>query len=444
MVHPDTRVGHEFHWPSSLGLWMVMVYIGLFLIRPWELLMPWMQALRFERVYAIGMVSVVLLTGRGIRWTRQSVAVAMFALAVGLSCLQAWQSEYAWPQFYQYATVVVTFYVMVASCRRLSDLNWLIVTYIATMYVYLGKSLWEYFVHGRHEFAQDVSRLVGIEATFGEPNAVAMSAVVSLPMWYYLWRCRSELTWDVSGMWRLLFLAGLITYPIGAATAVGLTNSRAGMVGLAAFVAGLVWYSRHSLRPVPAAALVLTVILGLWLLAPSEQKNRLRTLWDPAAGPSNAQASAGGRWQGFVAACQMLRDRPLTGVGIGNFVPYRVARLDGVALVAHNLPGQVLGEIGWLGGICFLLLVLAIWRNARRVRSLSEGWFELESYNRLAVSLQLTVLLLLLFGLSLHNGLRYNWMWIAAFGCLAYEFCLQAACQLDGETDSDPRMWRAV
>ena len=173
--------------------------------------------------------------------------------------------------------------------------------------------------------------------------------------------------------------------------------------------------------------------MGSWLVAPSEQKDRLRTLWNPAAGPANAQASAGGRWEGFVAAMQMLRDRPLTGVGVGNFVPYRVAYVDGVGLwlttcrdrswvkPAGSAASASRHSWPWLG------------ETRSRLRAMSEEMFELAVYRQLAIALQMTLLLSFLFGLSLHNGLRYNWLWIAAFGCLACEFCQRDAQQLDSE-----------
>ena len=175
--HAEHSRGDRVFWPTSLAVWMVAAYVVLFLIRPWEVLIPSLQALPVERIYAIAMLVVVLLTGRGIPRSTQSLTVLLFAAAVGFSTVAAWKSEYAWPELYRYATVVVTYFVMVAACRRMSDLNWLIMTYVATMGVYLGKSLWEYFIHNRHLFAQDVSRLVGIENTYGEPNSLAMSAV---------------------------------------------------------------------------------------------------------------------------------------------------------------------------------------------------------------------------------------------------------------------------
>jgi O-antigen ligase len=417
----ETREG-ESRGPRSLALWMVSIYIGLFLIRPWEELMPSLQPYRLERVYALAMLVVVALTGRRLRWTTQSITVALFAGAVGLSSILAWQPVDAWPALYQYGTVVVTYFVFIAVCRQMADVNWLVATYVMTMFVYLSKSLWEYYVHDRHEFAQSVSRLMGIEQTYGEPNAVAMSAVLSLPLWYYLWCCRDEIANEAGILGSRCFRLPLMIYPAVVLVAVGLTNSRAGMLGLAACGVGTIWYSQRQSRWLPALGTAAVVVIGLWLIAPTEQRERLRTIWNPGAGPANARASALGRWDGFLAALKMVQDRPLTGVGAGNFLPYRVANVDGIPLVAHNLPGQVLGETGWLGGISFLLMIGTTWRNARRLGTPSHLARRGERYRQFAIALQLTLVLSLLFGLSLHNALRYNWIWIAAFGCLAWEF----------------------
>ncbi len=415
-------------WSRDLGLWLVTGYLALFLIRPWEVIAPELGDYRVERLYAVFMIAVVLVTGRRIRWNLQSIAIGLFATSVAISSICAWQPEYSWPELYRYLTVVVTYFLMLAVCRAPRDLFVLICAYIGSMFLYLGKSLWEYFVHGRHEFAQGVPRLLGIELTYGEPNAVAMSAVVSLPLWLFLFRCRSELTWQWSLRWRRPYLLVVYGYPVLVTIAVWLTNSRAGMVGLAAFVFAAVFVRRDRVRPA-RALLILTLVLGsLWLVTPSQQKDRLRTLWDPQAGPQNARASAEGRWQGFLAACQMLRDEPLTGIGVGNFVAYRVAFIDGVPLVAHNLPGQILGEMGWLGGITFALMVYVLWRNASRSRRICrrEDRPSSDVLCELALACQISVLLLFVFGASLHNGLRYNWVWIAAFCTLTLEFCMRS------------------
>jgi len=414
----------------ALATWLVAGYLVLFLIRPWEVLMPALAAWRVERIYAIVMVIVVLLAGQRLRGGLTMLAVLGMACAAALSACQAWRAEPAWPALYQYLTVVVTFFVILGCCRRLDDLLLLVVVYLAAMFAYLGKALWEYQVHGRHWHAQGVSRLVGIEDTYGEPNALAMSVVLSLPWWCFLVRCRHELEARAEGPWRALLVTLRWGYPLLAVASVGLTNSRAGMVGLVAFLVGAIWWGDVSERPGRKVAITLALLVGLFVMAPDEQWARLRTLWRPDLGPANARASADGRWAGFLAGWHMFQDHPVTGVGLGNFLAYRITHVDGVGLIAHNLPGQLLGEMGLVGIACFTLLVASTWRDARDTRRLAAascGYGGLSPlYPQLAAACQFTVLLLFLFGLSLHNGLRYNWLWVAAFAELNYRFCVEA------------------
>lgn len=413
----------EFNrWPRSVGIWLVAIYIGLFIIRPWEVIAPWLADIRFERLYAIFMIAIVVLSGRRWTLTRQCISVVMFAGAVALSAVFAWQSQLSWTPLYRYATVVVTYFLIVSVIRCPHDLYFLVVTYIGTMWLYVSKSLWEYFVHGRHEFAQSVPRLLGIDLTYGEPNAFAMSVTVSLPLWLFLWRRRLSMTAGWSRIWKSGFLLVIGTYPLLSFVAVLMTNSRAGMLGIAAFVMISQIYSGRSYSWVKSTCVGLILMLVLWGISPQQQKERLRTLWDPSAGPSNAHASADGRWEGFVAAIQMCERYPITGVGIGNFLDYRVSYLDGVPKVAHNLAGQILGEFGVVGGLAFSFMLYALWRSYRSTIRICQYSSTHRNYYELAFAIRNSILLLLLFGLSLHNALRFNWLWMAAFASCLHAF----------------------
>ena len=349
-VSDDFAVVENRRWSRSIELWLVAIYIALFLIRPWEILVPSLGDWHFERMYAVVMICVVFMTGRIPHRNLQTISVVVFAFAVTLSAFHAWQSSLAWHWLYQYLAIVVVYFLMLAVCRAPKDLFLLITAYIGTMFVYLAKSLWEFYVHGRHEYAQSVTRLLGIEETYGEPNSLAMSVVLSLPFWLFLVRSRKPLTWEWTSGWRWAY--GLIVgvYPFLAIVSVWETNSRAGMLGMVAFLVGAVLFSGQSIKPIRAVFLCMLAVAVLWMVTPAVQKERLSTLWDENAGPANAHASANGRWEGFLAAMQMVQDRPLLGVGIGNFRDYRVFYVDGIGLVAHNLPGQILGEVGLLGG----------------------------------------------------------------------------------------------
>ena len=89
-----------------------------------------------------------------------------------------------------------------------------------------------------------------------------------------------------------------------------------------------------------------------------EHKNRFKSIWDPTAGPMSAHVSALGRMQGLEAGITMFKRFPFTGVGINNFIEYRVSHIDGIPLNAHNLYGQILGEVGFMGAFSFSLMVL--------------------------------------------------------------------------------------
>jgi O-antigen ligase len=170
------------------------------------------------------------------------------------------------------------------------------------------------------------------------------------------------------------------------------------------------------------------LLLGLlWLLAPQTQKDRLRTLWNSEAGPENARLSAEGRVYGLLAGVQMFEDSPVTGVGIGNFLEYRVQVLDGVPKIAHSLPGELLGEVGLIGALAFVLFVGTTWSNSRQVERMlaAESDATSRTLSGLAVACRNVLILMLFEGLALHNAFRFNWLWVAAFCALTLVFARQ-------------------
>jgi O-antigen ligase len=166
-------------------------------------------------------------------------------------------------------------------------------------------------------------------------------------------------------------------------------------------------------------------ILSLgWIIVPEENKGRIRTIWAPEEGPANAQESAEGRIAGYNAGVVMFKSRPFTGVGIGNFSAYRVPNIDGIPLQAHNLEGQLLGEMGSLGVCAFLLMIGATLVNCRITARLSKFQNDIKMMllGDLARACMVSLILLVFLGTFAHNLFRYNWLWLAAFSVLALQF----------------------
>ena len=128
-----------------------------------------------------------------------------------------------------------------------------------------------------------------------------------------------------------------------------------------------------------------------------------------------------GRVEGLLAGIEMFKAYPVTGIGIGNFIPYRMGHLDRVSLEAHNIVGQVLGETGLLGAATFCAVVSIMLLNCYRIRRLSRQSPSktADILSGFAFACQNAIFLLMIEGMFFHNLLRFNWLWLAAFSGLA-------------------------
>lgn len=407
--------------PASIPLLLVIVYIALYIIRPWDLLIPALAVVRFEFCFALLMIAVVVFSGRiRVRFDLQSLGVFLFLAVYALSALSAWRYELIGDAVYNQMARTV-FFVILASAVVVSlyDLYFVAAAYIGTMAVYLAKSHWEFWIHGRGEYRMGVKRLIGIESTFGAPNSLAMSVIVSLPILWFLWRTRADFTAGWPRFWSAMYRRMLLCYAVLSAATVVLTNSRSGMLGFIVFVALTSLQGRGLGRKLLLVLGGCMVLATVWLLAPQDSRNRLRTVWDPSAGPSNAQTSAQMRVASFKASLEIFQRFPLNGVGPGkNFNEYRRENVDGADLAPHNLPGEILSCFGLLGAGAFLWMIGATLFNARRLRRIGRGLPGPagRTLPRLAAALRDSVFLLLFLGLAGHCADRFNWLWLAAFG----------------------------
>ena len=189
----------------------------------------------------------------------------------------------------------------------------------------------------------------------GDPNILALTLTFSLSF------CLSLLLSRTSALDVLL---GLVGTGIVIA-AVVCTQSRGGLLGVLAVLAVSATRARMSratiilfLVPIVAAVLYMTMDL-------SERVSGGAT--------DLGGESAGGRLYAWSAAINMALDRPLTGVGINNFVSEFYVYTDvwfDRALTAHSVWFQVLGETGLPGLSAFVIMVVLTFRSAVRAHRL--------------------------------------------------------------------------
>ncbi len=387
-------------------IWILGGYVWLFIHRPFEV-WPVLGSLQLERLYMLVMLLIWLVwPGKQVVANRLHLAIVLFTVAlVGCWYHSPYQAE-GDVVLEAYLKVLVFYVLVITSVHDERGLRRLATVYLGAVGLYMLHSLVEY-ANGRYEWRQGISRMIGVDLTYNDPNAFASTLLLALPLTLPFWK-------EARGKSVKLVLLGGTGL---AALCILLTGSRTGFVGLCAFGFLCGWLSPYRMR-----MLALLPFAGLVLLAllPGELHERFLTLVDSSRGPAIAQASADGRLEGFLHGMELWARNPATGVG-----PAAFAKAVGNGFQAHNVYGQVAGELGTLGVTAFVLLLLAFYRNNREAwrRSRAETGrsdFPLEMSRAVTIA----VLLLLLTGWAGHNLYRYNWTWLAAFQGIALH-CLR-------------------
>jgi O-antigen ligase len=166
-----------------------------------------------------------------------------------------------------------------------------------------------------------------------------------------------------------------------------------------------------------AIAIGLSALIILAAVMPDQYRERFMTIGSVSAdGTSGASSSGYGRIRGLLFGLDLMMQRPLTGVGIGNFYWYFGVAGEGF-FKAHNMIGTLTGELGLLGVATFIYLIVNFMRNIKyvRMRYFQYGW-KPDFYLHTAIAIKLGIILLFVQGLFSHNLLRMNWY---VFGALS-------------------------
>jgi len=392
-------------------LWGMIGYLFLFIFRPFEY-WEWLGEWRIERVYMICLLLAILLWKKK-RYVHHAITNAFigFFLVMCFSILISYRPAAAIREVEEYFKLVVLYFVIILTVRDEEDLRVLVISFVAITGIYVGKSLWEFIVHGRHVYQMGISRLIGIDKTYNDPNTFAATIVYSLPFAWALWRSEKS-------KW---INRGLVGYGSMCIVAIMFTGSRSGMISFLFFLC-LVWMKRQ--KKVFALVLVLLGLLSIWQFVPDEYKMRYFTILDDSISAS-ATESAQGRIDGLKNGFRLFAKNPLWGWGAGNFI-YAVETI-GVfnRLQSHNLYGQLAAELGLLGMLPFSALCWLLYRTNRKVQKISASLMK-SGYEKninfiagVGNACQNTMLLLLFEGNFGHNLYRYTWLLIGAILVLA-------------------------
>jgi O-antigen ligase len=243
----------------------------------------------------------------------------------------------------RYALNAALFVIAYGVVRRPRDLQWVIVAYVAGAAVSAAYGI----VHQPSTGGEGLERVAG---TIGDANEFAAVLVSALPL---------AIALVATGAARRVRALGVVATVLCAA-GIALSLSRGGLLAvLVMLVAAVLVAGRWRALVVAMAAVIALVGVGYFLLAvPTAARQRV-----------TSSGTGTGRTDLWRVGWRMVQDRPVLGVGAGNYAqaslryllrPGQLSRSDLIAStpkVAHNTYLHVLAELGIFGASAFLGLV---------------------------------------------------------------------------------------
>jgi O-antigen ligase len=440
---------------------MLAGYLFLLIFRPYEY-WPILGEFRIERVYMLFFMAIVFLS-KDKRFLSSPLngTIILFSLTLFISGIFSISWGASWRIIEDYLKYVVFYFMIIICVRDESDFRFLLLSFLFVMFLYVGKSCWEYFINGRHVYRMGIARMIGVDVAYGDPNSFAASICYALPLAWAMLRSYFQNK-------KIRFF--LCIYLLMSSIAIIMTGSRSGMVTALLFVMMILIFSSKKFIAFTFIGLALLIS---WNYMPDDLQTRFLSTFYNDIGPENARTSAESRLECFLHGMKIFIDNPLLGVGPNNFPLTWDSRLN-----AHNLLGQLFGELGIIGVLSFTaMLAIIIIYNFRIIKfckanreynpdiikkskfsrsvhlarantfafctgfkcSLTDKGLDSKSifiqnsilYSLVSQAIIQTVVLMIFKGWGDHNLYRYTWLWLAALTVLGYSLFFDMVKSLD-------------
>lgn len=377
------------HWLAFAGVYLFTL---LLYARPNDLF-PGLGSFPLVKIVAIGalMAYIASKAASGERlsvWTKEmTMLLVIMALGLILAPVAASPSDSLNTLSDPFLKTVIIFILMVnlIDTRQRIFSMWKLVVICGSA---LGLDAIKSYARG--EFTARGVRIEGlVGGMFGNPNDLATALVVLLPFAIFL-------ALSSKGVARLFYLGCAAIMTI--ATLV--TFSRGGFLGLIAMGGVLLWKLGRGrrFRTLLASALICGI---LFVVTPGGYGSRISTIFNIE---EDETGSAQERRELMELAASMAIRRPIVGVGMGNFHIYSIHEKQ-----AHNSYLEIAAELGVMGLIAYLIVILAPLRSLRRIERKTkamESESDTEMY-RLSVCIQAALIAYMV--CSFFASIQYLW-----------------------------------
>jgi O-antigen ligase len=189
----------------------------------------------------------------------------------------------------------------------------------------------------------------------GDANYFSMAGMLAVPISYFWFTAERD------PIYRWFILATLLVTSAG----IAVSGSRGGLLALFTFILFVAFRSRYRLRNMLIISLIL---IPPMLMVP---RNPVVRIFHPDEADRLGTQS---RLQTWKAGLRMIADRPLMGIGLGEFKPTiaMYAQNPRLAKIAHNTYLEIAAELGVPCLLLYLWLLHATYRSLKRTGEVAQ------------------------------------------------------------------------
>ncbi len=310
---------------------------------------PAISVLPWARLCLIGAVLACVLQGKSSLSVREGWGLlAAFTTVILLSCAAAVYPGFAFKTVNLWFSWLLVIYIISSSADNEEKLILLIGAFILWNFKMSFSAFRSWASVGFQFRAWGVAGAPGWFTNSGE-FGIEMCVFFPIAVYFLIGLQPFLVRWK---KWFLAFVA--VTAVVGMAAC----TSRGAVLGGAAV--GL-WFLWRSPKRVAGFFYITVLSVIMWVLLPERSKARFSTM-----GEDNTSISRMTYWKD---AIEIGNQHPLLGIGYDNWMPYYTKYYNPEGQLPHNIFLEAFAEMGYLGLIVFVaLIVYVFWENARTRR----------------------------------------------------------------------------
>jgi hypothetical protein len=355
---------------------------------------------RYEAIIAV-VGTIRTLVGKGVisRLKMQyNKHFLIFLFTVLISFLFAWDKKYSWEfTLYPFIGNILIYAMILCSIKNIKDLK-LFIWLFLILYTFMSYEPVYYYITGREWVEYFGSRVKAEVGLLEGHRALANNLNQVIPIAFFMiFTVKINVLKIFSGIPVIIFITTLI-----------LGKARIGVVGLLFFIFLLIYYSEQRIKYSIIGGFAI-ILLMLFSVAFSSTTSRV-----DVATISDSQ-------MGLIHGIEMVRKGNILGVGPGCY-PLARGFYFSHTKGAHNLYGEVIGDLGIPGTIAWVFFIIHIYKNLKnsviiQKSKTTENNFLLYLSTGLLVSLMVRLFI----GLASHSMYIFYWYFVAALSIVIYD-----------------------